>query len=157
MQTKEALRCPFLGCSSRDTCLPSPKQASADLRSAAGLNGLWQSLNVSMKSPHQRSVLGVEKPRKHPTNLLDNIQLKCLTGVAGTWPSLWPFSLFFPLVFSSCARLVSLVCRRLISLQAVVKELTALCCTASACSVCFFPLLSALARVRESNSLAYLW
>lgn len=159
MQTKETLRCPFLCCSSRDTSLQRPKQASGDLRSAAVLNVLWQSLNVSMKSPHQLSLLWVEKPRKHPTNLLDNIELKCLTGVAGTWPSLWLFSLFFPPFlppFSSCARLVSLVCHSLISLQGVAKELTAVCCTTFAFSVCFFPLFSALAWVREPNLFAYL-
>lgn len=99
MWVKETLLCPILCCCCGDTCLLRHKQPSGDLGLPGVLNVLWQSLNVSMRSPNQPSLLWLEKRRKHPPNLLDKIQLRCLTGLAGTWPSLWLFSLFPPIFF----------------------------------------------------------
>lgn len=114
------------------------------------LNVLWQSLNVSMKSPHQLSLLWVEKPGKHPTNLLDKTQLTCLTGLAGTWPSLWLFSLAFPSfpppfppALASCHCFATAWSHSASSLQGVVKELTATRYTTPAFIFGLFPLFSA--------------
>lgn len=144
---KETLRCPFLCPNSRGTCLQRPEQPSVDLRLAGVLNVLWQSLNVSMKSPHQLSLLWVGKPGKHPTKLLDKTQLTCLTGLAGTWPSLWLFCLAFPSfpppfppVLASCHCFATAWSHSASSLQGVVKELTVTRYTAPAFIFGLFPL-----------------
>lgn len=142
--------CPLLCCNGTGACLQRHKQPSGDLRLAEVLNVLWQSLNVSMKSPHPLSLLWVETPWKHPTNLLDKTQPMCLTGLAGTWPSLWLFSFSFPSFpppFSpaSCHCFATAWSHSASSLQGVVKDLTATRSTTPAFIVCLFPLFSATA------------
>lgn len=72
-------------------------------------NGLWQTLNVRKSSSHHPSPPWDERPWKQPATLLDTAQLlekKCLTGLAGTWPSLLlSLTLTSSLFFLACLTL----------------------------------------------------